>query len=57
MDWEGVLNKFTCTHKAHSLFWCPKRGRRESGGTPTYELDRYHHMSRLIAMAFEGLHP
>ena len=27
------------------------------GVTPTYELDRYHHMYRLIAMDFEGLHP
>ena len=30
---------------------------RGGGGTPTNELDRYHHMSPLIAMAFEGLHP
>ena len=26
MDWEGVLNISTCTHRAHSLFWCPKKG-------------------------------
>ena len=55
MDWEGVLNKFTCTQRAHLLFWCPEEG--GGGGNPTYELDSYHQMSRLIATAFEGLHP
>ena len=32
MDWEGVLNISTCTHRAHSLFWCPKRGGGGGGG-------------------------
>ena len=27
------------------------------GGTPKYDLDRYHRMYCLIAMVFEGLHP
>ena len=59
MDWEGVLNISTCTHRAHSLFWCPKRGGGGMGlvGTPIYEPDRYHRMYCLIAMVFKGLHP
>ena len=36
---------------------CSGVPRGGAGGTPTYELDRYHHTSHLIAMAFEGLHP
>ena len=43
MDWEGVLNISTCTHRAHSLFWCPKRGGgggMGSVGTPIYEPER-----------------
>ena len=56
MDCEKVFKKIICTHRAPLLFWCPKVGWRGGGGTPKYDLDRYHRMYCLIAMVFEGLH-